>query len=62
MAALIGGESRRGGAHAAISSHYQVGENRGGHPLVPPFQSDSTPLDSPKGEKGILTVAGDVYK
>jgi hypothetical protein len=31
-------------------------DNQGGHPLAPPFQKGSTPLDSPKGEKGDIIL------
>ena len=34
----------------------RMGENQGGHPLVPPFQGGSTSMDTPKGEKEILSV------
>jgi hypothetical protein len=35
---------------------------KGDTPLVSPAKRDFTPLDSPKGEDGVITVAGDIEK
>ena len=53
----------RGEALRSLASvFFTHGKIKGDTPLVSPAQRDSTPLDSPKGEKGILIVVSDVER